>query len=125
MGDRSGIYRKKKVCLAFRVTLRGSTRQNERGKQGHWCCLCYGARTEAPALGPGALEHPLGALWPLDGGEGLWGKCFKGAARDLLQPRWILKGALQLPQGHQEAPSTHHQSWALLWPRHGGAGLGG
>lgn len=64
-----------------------------------------------PALGPGALEHPLGALWPLDGGEGLWGKCFKGAAsRDLLQPRRLQQvdpqrgSAAALPQGPPRGP---------------------
>lgn len=84
-----------------------------------------------PALGPGALEHPLGALWPLDGGEGLWGKCFKGAAsRDLLQPRRLQQvdpqrgSAAALSQGHHEAPSTRHQSWALRWPRCRGSWAG-
>lgn len=78
MGDRSGIYRKKSLLSIKSHTKKEARSRVNGGKQGHWHRQRYGVRTKVPALGPGALEHLLGALWPLDGGEGLWGKCFRG-----------------------------------------------
>lgn len=61
MGDRSGIYRKKKVCLAFRVTLRGSTQQNERGKTGTLVLSVLWGTDRGAGLGARSPRAPAGS----------------------------------------------------------------
>lgn len=65
-------------------------------------------------------QEPSSTCWepcgPLMGaracGESASGGCRGPAPAQMIQSRWILS------QGRHETPSTHHQSWALLWPRH-------
>lgn len=98
-----------------------------KGDTGVVSVMGYGPRCRPWGQEPSSTRwEPCG---PLMGAKA----CGESASRGLLQgtcsspdgcSRWILKGALQLPcpRAHHEAPSTHHQSWALRWPRRSWAG---